>query len=145
MSDVQVFDVSLMQNLQIGKMRRKTAGTRSQKTARSAVTPSVAPSRRSTRSNTEQHILRHVQSSALQKYCALCESLNIDPLAPYTLVLIVILLSRHPQRSDIARKFLSALSCDASTLMWDTAADLEFLQQKLSSSSDAGVSRVRPQ
>ena len=136
MSDVQVFDVGLMQNLQIGKLRCKTTGTRSHKTVKSVAPQSVAPSRRSTRSNAEQDILRHVQSSALQKYCTLCESLNIDPLAPYTLVLIVILLSRHPQRSDIARKFLSALSCDASTLMWDTAADLEFLQQKLSSSSD---------
>jgi len=49
---------------------------------------------------------------------------------------LFILLSRHPQRSEIARKFLAMKAYDASTLMWDTATDLEFLQQKLSSSSD---------
>jgi len=135
MSDVQVFDVSLLANMQIGKTRCKTTGTRSQKSVK-AVGASAAPSRRSTRSNTEQDILRHVQSSSLQKYCTLCESLNVDPLAPYTLVLVLMLLSRHPQRTEIARKFLATKAYDASTLVWETAEDLEFLQQKLSSSSD---------
>ena len=131
MSDVQVFDVSLLANMQIGKTRCKTTKTRSQKSVK-AVSASAAPSRRSTRSNTEQDILRHVQSSSLQKYCTLCESLNVDPL----LVLILMLLSRHPQRTEIARKFLATKAYNASTLVWETAEDLEFLQQKLSSSSD---------
>ena len=135
MSDVQVFDVSLLANMQIGRTRCKTTGTSSQKSVK-AVGASAAPSRRSTRSNTEQDILRHVQSSSLQKYCTLCESLNVDPLAPYTVVLVLMLLSRHPQRTEIARKFLATKAYDASNLVWKTAEDLEFLQQKLSSSSD---------
>jgi len=138
MSDVQVFDVILLSNMQIGKTRLHTTGTRSRKSVKSATSAS-APSRRSTRSNTEQEILRQVQSSTLHKYCTLCKSLNVDPLTPYTLVLVVMLMSRHPQRIDIARKFLASKAYDDTTIVWKTAEDIDFLQQKFSSSSDWGM------
>jgi len=95
--------------------------------------------RRSTRNQTEQDILRHVQNSVLQKYCSLCGCLNVDPMHPKTLGLVMILLSRHAQRVEIARNFMVLERCDASLVAWTTAEDLEFLQQKMSSSLDWSV------
>jgi len=77
-----------------------------------------------------------VQTSVLQKYCTLCESLNVDPLTQHTLSLVVILLSRHAQRINMARSYLRKLQSDGSLVAWDTASDLSFLQQKLLLSSD---------
>ena len=79
------FDVALLQNLQISKTRRKTAGTRSARPAGKSAAVLPHANRRSARSQTEQDILRHVQGSVLQKYCALCGCLNVDPLKPQTL------------------------------------------------------------
>jgi len=130
-----------MSNLQIGKSRHKTAGTRSQPVRRPAAPPARVPCSvvRSARVSTEQDIIRHVHSSALQKFCTLCGSLNADPLAPHTPALVLVLLSRHTTRVDIARRLLAARGVDASLLAWDTAADIDFLQQKLSSSSDWAI------
>jgi len=136
MGDVYALDVAMLNNLQIGKSRRKTAGTSSQKVSTKRSTVSSTHTLRNGRNHTEQDILRHVQSSVLQKYCTLCESLNVDPLQPQTLGLIVILLSRHTQRTDIARNFLQIQHSDDVLVTWDTAQDLSFLQQKLSASSD---------
>ena len=136
MGDVYALDVAMLNNLQIGKSRRKTAGTSSQKVSMKKTAVASTHALRSGRNHTEQDILRHVQCSVLQKYCTVCESLNVDPLRPHTLGLIVILLSRHTQRTEIARNFLQILHSDDMLVSWDTAQDLAFLQQKLSASSD---------
>jgi hypothetical protein len=130
------FDVALLQNLQIGKTRRKTAGTSSAKPAGKTAAGPTHAGRRSARSQTEQDIMRHVQGSVLQKYCALCGCLNVDPLQPQTLGLVLILLSRQTRRIELAREFLLRERGDAQLVSWDTAQDLDFLQQKMSSTSD---------
>jgi len=139
MGDQSAFDVALLQNLQIGKTRRKTAGTSSVKSAGKSASGPPSAGRRSTRNQTEQDILRHVQNSVLQKYCSLCGCLNVDLMHPKTLGLVLILLSRHAQRIEIARNFLLFERCDVALVAWNTAEDLEFLQQKMSSSSDWSV------
>jgi len=139
MGDQNAFDVALLQNLQIGKSRRKTAGTSSVKPPGKSMSGAPSASRRSTRNQTEQDILRHVQGSVLQKYCSLCVCLNVDPMDPKTLGLVMILLSRHAQRIEIARNFMLIERCDVSHVAWNTAEGLDFLQQKMSSSSDWSV------
>jgi hypothetical protein len=139
MADQSAFDVTLLQNLRIGKTRHKTAGTSSVKPAGKGAAGPTYTGRRSTRNQTEQDILRHVQNSVLQKYCSLCGCLNVDPLHPKTLGLVMILLSRHAQRVEIARNFMVLERCDAALVAWTTAEDLDFLQQKMSSSSDWSV------
>jgi len=136
MSDQSAFNVALLQNLHIGKSRRKTAGTSSARPAAKSAGGAPTTSLRSGRTQTEKDILRHVQGSVLQKYCTLCGCLNVDPMHPQTLSVVVILLSRHTQRIEIAREFLLRERCDAALVTWDTALDLDFLQQKLSSTSD---------
>jgi len=128
--------VALLQNLQIGKTHRKTAGTRSARPAGKSAAGAPTANRRSGRTQTEQDILRHVQGSVLQKFCTLCGCLNIDPMRPQILSLVVILLSRHAQRIEITREFLLRERCNATLVTWDTAEDLDFLQQKVSSTSD---------
>ena len=78
MGDVYALDVAMLNNLQIGKSRRKTAGTSSQKVSLKKTALASTNAVRSGRNHTEQDILRHVHSSVLQKYCTLCKSLNVD-------------------------------------------------------------------
>lgn len=93
--------------------------------------------RRRNQTNEKQDIIHDLQVSTLRKFCAVCEALNIDPLSPHSVLIMVILLSRYRDRIMVAQSFIDMLP-EAKHIMlnWDVAEDISFLQDKFSALSD---------
>jgi len=143
MSDVIEIDDAQRRRLNVVVGGRNTSGANNrQNPAHRAGKPAAVFSgsanlRRRNQINDRNEIVHLLQINTLHKFCTVCECLNLDPLCPLSLLLVLILLSRHRDRVSIARDFLDT-SLDAEHVMvdWDAADDLQPLQDKFSTMSD---------
>lgn len=141
MNDVTHFDEKLLGQLSISRDRLLFSGTSTRavpkhaRAAPSAPTSSVMAVRRHVRSHEAHDIMQHVRNNTIQKFCTLCECLNVDPLLDSSFFLALVLLSRHKSRLSLARQFLELRGL-ALDVEWTRVDDLPGLQEKFSSSSD---------
>jgi hypothetical protein len=64
-----------------------------------------------TKSNAKRDLLQTSNTSVLLKFCDVCKAINVDPLHPYALHVVIIYMSKSKHCGDIAKKFTDIQGC----------------------------------
>jgi hypothetical protein len=65
----------------------------------------------SKQSNAKRDLLQTSNTSVLLKFCDVCKAMNVDPLHPYSLHVVIIYMSKSKHCGDIAKKFTDIQGC----------------------------------
>jgi len=64
-----------------------------------------------TKSNAKRDLLQTSNTSVLLKFCDVCKAMNVDPLHPYALHVVIIYMSKSKHCGEIAKKFTDTQGC----------------------------------
>lgn len=85
-------------------------------------------------------ITQQQKTSAVQKFCTMCEHLNIDAFHPHSIHIIVATCSRHNTKPiPVMKNLLETLQCNLENLDWDHVEENEFESMLVSNSDWAHI------